>query len=442
MIPPSRIFEQFTAFVKGCKETFLLVDNVSDLWPVLLSTEAVLKFAWDPVQFSGNSSVEASAAIASSRQSHFSQLFSQEMRFFEAFAARNFGVALSGAVAAVYKQYFSIPHIVTGHSDEMFGSMLRELGGAGASDLASGHGISNATLVAAQTGLATITPSLAPCAAAKAAADALVGSVSAANLQFFTAHVVYQTSLQHFASQAIANLARSLIALAGNNATDAIRLSNQSMEALSDLFAAQRRAEGTGQWQGLFSMDRLPYTALQGSRRVVRKYHRLLLDPTTVVFEGYSPSGYYSFYGRSIMLPCQYQFCVMILSVIDYQKLAIDNFPLQFPSADYKANDFVLMNCTAGCRNGPNGGVFTESETTVNMWTTRCRNHDEFLPVINCAAEGLFVRYSTDGRAPTSASPQYTGPIVLNGTTQLSAVIETNGRLHQLIHQALFTKLK
>jgi hypothetical protein len=423
MIPPSRIFEQFTAFVKGCKETFLLVDNVSDLWPVLLSTEAVLKFAWDPVQFSGNSSVE-------------------EMRFFEAFAARNFGVALSGAVAAVYKQYFSIPHIVTGHSDEMFGSMLRELGGAGASDLASGHGISNATLVAAQTGLATITPSLAPCAAAKAAADALVGSVSAANLQFFTAHVVYQTSLQHFASQAIANLARSLIALAGNNATDAIRLSNQSMEALSDLFAAQRRAEGTGQWQGLCSMDRLPYTALQGSRRVVRKYHRLLLDPTTVVFEGYSPSGYYSFYGRSIMLPCQYQFCVMILSVIDYQKLAIDNFPLQFPSADYKANDFVLMNCTAGCRNGPNGGVFTESETTVNMWTTRCRNHDEFLPVINCAAEGLFVRYSTDGRAPTSASPQYTGPIVLNGTTQLSAVIETNGRLHQLIHQALFTKLK
>ena len=34
MIPPSRIFAQFAAFVANCSETFLVVDNVSDLWPV------------------------------------------------------------------------------------------------------------------------------------------------------------------------------------------------------------------------------------------------------------------------------------------------------------------------------------------------------------------------------------------------------------------------
>jgi hypothetical protein len=59
----------------------------------------------------------------------------------------------------------------------------------------------------------------------------------------------------------------------------------------------------------------LRYTALQASRRSARKYHTLLLDPTTVLFEGGNPSGYYSFY--------------------DYQKIAIENFPLQFPSAEY-----------------------------------------------------------------------------------------------------------
>jgi hypothetical protein len=294
MIPPSRIFEQFSAFISGCAETFLIVDNVSDLWPVLLSTEAVLKFAWDPSKYSGD---DASAA---------------EMRFFKEFSTRNFGAALADRVAAVYRQYFRIPHIVTGHSDEMFGSMLRHLGGGASEDLSAGKGISNTTLATAHADLRSIQPSLQPCAAAKADAVSLIGMVPPGNLQFFTAHVVYQTSLQHFAVQAIANLASSIIALASNNKTDALLLVNQSMDALTELFAAQRRAEGSGQWRGLFSMDRLPYTALQPARRSVRKYQQLLIDPSTVLFEGGNPSGYYSFY--------------------DYQKIAIDNFPLQFPS--------------------------------------------------------------------------------------------------------------
>jgi hypothetical protein len=75
------------------------------------------------------------------------------------------------------------------------------------------------------------------------------------------------------------------------------------------------------------------------------------------------------------------------------------------------------------------------------MWTTRCRNHDEFLPLANCAAEGLFIRYTTDGKPPTSTSPQYTGPVVITDTTKVAAAIEMNGELHQLVHTAVFTRL-
>ena len=78
-------------------------------------------------------------------------------------------------------------------------------------------------------------------------------------MQFYTAHVVYQTSLQHFAVVAIASLAESIIALSAHNRTGAVVAANQSMDALAELFAAQRRAEGPGQWRGLFAMDRLPY---------------------------------------------------------------------------------------------------------------------------------------------------------------------------------------
>lgn len=206
-------------------------------------------------------------------------------------------------------KYFTIPHIVSGKSDEMFGALLRKLGGAAATDLSKPHPagkgssiISNTTLAAAKEAAVSMAPSLVPCAAAKAAADALVesNSIPAANMQFFVAHVVYQTSLQHFAVQAVADLAGSIIALASNNSTGAVGLANSSMGALTELFAAQRRAEGSGQWRGLFSADRLPYTALQVSRRAVRKYHLLLLDPTRVLFEGGTPSGYYSFYDYQV----------------------------------------------------------------------------------------------------------------------------------------------
>jgi hypothetical protein len=75
------------------------------------------------------------------------------------------------------------------------------------------------------------------------------------------------------------------------------------------------------------------------------------------------------------------------------------------------------------------------------MWTTRCRNHDEFLPLTNCVANGLFVRYSTDGNPPTGASPQYTGPIAISESTRIAAAIEMNGTMHQLVHNAVFTKI-
>ena len=102
MVPPSRIFDQLGKFVANCSETFLIVDNVSDLWPVLLSTEAVLKFAWDPEAFMGG---DPNAT---------------EMAFFLAFAKRNFGAALAEPVAAVYKQY-----VVKRRACRAFGAFLR-----------------------------------------------------------------------------------------------------------------------------------------------------------------------------------------------------------------------------------------------------------------------------------------------------------------------------
>ena len=51
MISPSLVFSQLWKFVANASNLFYIVDNVSDMLPVPISTSAVLKFAWDPAQF-------------------------------------------------------------------------------------------------------------------------------------------------------------------------------------------------------------------------------------------------------------------------------------------------------------------------------------------------------------------------------------------------------
>jgi hypothetical protein len=51
MVPVDRIIAQFTPVVQQSKATNIMIDNVSDLKPVPMTTEALLRFAWDPAPF-------------------------------------------------------------------------------------------------------------------------------------------------------------------------------------------------------------------------------------------------------------------------------------------------------------------------------------------------------------------------------------------------------
>ena len=65
-------------------------------------------------------------------------------------------------------------------------------------------------------------------------------------------------AFQHFGVVAVDELAASLLAAAagGGGSAVAIAHANASMAALDSLFAAQRAAEGSGEWSGLFFGDR------------------------------------------------------------------------------------------------------------------------------------------------------------------------------------------
>lgn len=301
MISPALIFEQLWALAANASSLFYFVDNVSDLLPVPLSTAAALAFAWDPQQFASKGDWNAT-----------------QLMFLKNWSMVQYSDTVADEVAALYVDYFNIPHVQAGLSDEWIGRLLGNLGGGGAQALRSHGAIDNATKTLAMEALAQVQPSLSACATVYSGALALVPKVPQRRQQFYQRHMIWNSACQHFGTMAISELSQSLlvfpdataIGIGANGAgagaiASALQHANASLAALDSLFEAQRAAEGSGEWSGLFYADRLPYTTLQSRRRSVLQYREALLK-RAVVFD--SSKGYYSFY--------------------DYQKPALANYPL------------------------------------------------------------------------------------------------------------------
>jgi len=416
MVSPALAFSQLWQLVANASSLYYLVDNVSDMLPVPISTSAVLKFAWDPSPFTAkgvNTNWNAT-----------------QHEFLVNFSRVQFGDALAEQVASLYDRYFNLPLLQRGNSDEWIGETLGSLGGGGAGDIGGTGAVSNTTAAKAASALAAVNASLAPAAALQSDVVALEATIPPRRLQFYRQHMAWQTACQHFGYVAVSELAQSLLATSHDAAVSHV---NASLAALESLFAAQRAGEGPGQWSGLYFGDRLEYTAMQSRRRAVLRYQAALLRQP----KGYdSGKGYYSMY--------------------QYQKPAIANYPLFYHSDEYNLRDFVLMSISGS--NTPDGGSFNGGSTTLTMLSTRCRaddgtilppgpgpspqapGHGEMLALESCKKDGVEARYTTDGSDPrnSATATTYTGPFQLTKTTTVRAVCVVDGTPRVLVHNATF----
>lgn len=53
MVPVTRIFSQMGHFTKVAKTTKYFVDNISDLRPVVMTTDAITRFVYNPKPYMG-----------------------------------------------------------------------------------------------------------------------------------------------------------------------------------------------------------------------------------------------------------------------------------------------------------------------------------------------------------------------------------------------------
>jgi hypothetical protein len=135
--------------------------------------------------------------------------------------------------------------------------------------------VSSKTAQEAASGRQLADSGLANASALHDAASALLLRLPAARRPFFQSHLLVQTAIQRFPVEAIASLSNATAALAASAVPTAAAVqaakaaTAAALASLERLMAAQRAAEGTGEWRGLYWADRHRFTNLQARRRHV-----------------------------------------------------------------------------------------------------------------------------------------------------------------------------
>ena len=368
--------------------------NLSDLKPALLTAAAALAFVYDPRPYLVNSSGEGHIPNRTAAQA--------QAIFLTKWVAQQYtgtDPSTLSRIAELWTQYFELSWIQRGSSDEMLGGYIGNIATRLASDLGRDAGnISTKTIQYASDAARIAQSGLSQAEQLHEAATALASDVPNTRIQFFRSHLLLQSAIQRFGVVTIAHLSNATFALVNHTGPEAKQVAQTeikgALEALDALFAAERAAEGSGEWRGLYWADRHRFTNFQARRREVLRLQAALAQQT------YSPA--------SQIDCCQMEYAYQ------WTPKHLASYPLIYDSATYRASDFVLISCVNAtsdggrCNNGVDGGVFWGSASVTLALT----------PTANA---GDTIMYTLDGSDPLSGSgKQFTSPIVLRETTQVS----------------------
>jgi len=416
-VPPSRIFEQLSAFVRKARSTSIFVLNLSDLKPAVLSAAAALRFVWDPRPFTVNGSASAGGVGNQSADQ-------AEAKYMAGWSAQNFAgasAAQHAQIARLWTAYFDLPWVAGGSSDEMLGGSIGGIASGLASDLSrkGNFSVSLKTQQSASRGLNLMVDGGKNASAIHAAAAALLPQLPARRQQFFRSHLLVQSAIQRFCVEAIAHLGNATNALVASTAPPALQAAQgfvlAALASMDQLFAAERAAEGTEEWRGMYWADRHRFTNFQARRRQILALQSVL----TRVQQPYEPSPQID--------------CCQMEYAYQWTPARKASYPLIQDNPEFRARDMVSVSCanvSAGgghCENSILGGVFARSASVTLA----------ALAVEGAAGnENSTILYSVDGSAPSLV---YSAPLQLSKSTTIRAKLHKEGAGVRQERRAVFT---
>lgn len=289
LVRPSVSFSELGRFVRA-EATFFFLVNVSDIRLVPLSTDAVMKFAWNADPY-----MEQDPGP-------------QALAFYEDWSRRQFGNEVAEDVAAIYRDYFRIPYIRDHNYGEHRGLVhYSRLVHHTLKALASDQPPTPELLDDAKTVRKYIAESVGYLADLDRRAQALRPSIPAGRQDFYRAHVLTQIATHRGIADALNAVTYAIEACGHDDRPAAIAHAIKALQGFDEVLAAQRATE-YGRWQAFYFGEM--FTFFQYIRDITRSLiYRLEGRPPVVRLH---PPHYKALYR--------------------YQEAAGANYPLLYPS--------------------------------------------------------------------------------------------------------------
>jgi Glycosyl hydrolase family 115 len=250
MVNPGRIYNQVGRFIRAGATEFFLV-NVSDIRPVPLSTDCVMKLVWNAKPYMGKTDEENMDA------------------FLLDWSKREFGTDLAGKIAAIYKQYYAIPYM---RDDVLKGensihTRLRRLNALVEPLMADAKMLTDEALKSAQENLTFSNSAAAYVGDLLDKAKLVIPQLPDDRANFYQSHVITEIQIHLQSLLALEWYCKSVLAYHSGDKTTAVADAENAVRSCNDLFSALHQAE-YGKWAGWYRGE--CFVNLNGSYDLVR----------------------------------------------------------------------------------------------------------------------------------------------------------------------------
>lgn len=381
MIPLDRIIAQFAPVFNASNSTTVVIDNVSDLKPVVMTSQALWQMAWDPAPFFANPDPNATA-----------------LQFYAQWGARQLHIPggasdpAAQAFASIWRDYFLLPYIQAGMSDNFIVTSLAAAPAHAAVTIAANGTVSPADVAAIDDVMLTIggAPTIAALGALLMRAEQLQPVLPAARQAFFAGHTLLQVAMHAHGVAALASAADCLHAAALGNWSAAGTAATASLASMEAVLAAMRVGEA-GKWRGWYFGDTL--TNMQQGRAVARS---LLLAIANGPASGSPlpplyPNGWYPWDKAYELTPA-----------------AASTYPyITAYSPEWSFSTRVRSNCNASawCIPNADGGLWKPAAGATI--TLQLLDSPTAVPGQRGNNSSFVIHFTLDGSAPSTQDPAY-----------------------------------
>lgn len=293
MVNPGRIFNQVGRFVRAGATDFLLV-NVSDIRPVPLSTDCVMKMAWDAKPF-----------LEGTHEHNMREFISDWSR-------RQFGADAAGKISGIYQEYFACSYMNDSglKGEHWLHRRLRQLQEKTYPLVAAGKPLDDESVKMCDELVKFSSENSDYMAKLLAKAEPLMADVAPGRRDFYQGHVLTQIQIHLQSLLALEAFSQSMKDYSAGDSPKAAIMAGKALDACNKLESEVHKAE-YGKWAAWYAGDKL--MNLGRTRcRVENTLASLKHEPEPVRSPLWDDYHYNSFY--------------------QYQERFSANFPLMYPS--------------------------------------------------------------------------------------------------------------